>query len=208
MFLYRVPPFVQWVFPKYVWHTDRSKKNVHLTFDDGPVEGITDYVLDLLLNRNMKATFFMVGDNIVKNPSLARRVVAEGHQVGNHTYNHLNGRYSSLKKYVDNVAQCKRTISDKLGVETDLFRPPYGRMSRLQREQLSKDHRIIMWEILSGDFIPGKSKSKALKKISEKTQNGSIILFHDQNKTADFVKEVLPKYLDFLQGRDFKTKLL
>lgn len=208
MFFYRVPTFVQWIYPSYVWHTDRSETNIHLTFDDGPVDGITDYVLDLLLERNMKATFFMVGNNIVKNLPLARRVVSEGHQVGNHTFNHLNGRYSTPGKYFDNVVQCQRTIGAELGVETDLFRPPYGRMSRLQREQLSKDYRIIMWEILSGDFIPGKCKTASLKKISQKTQNGSIILFHDQQKTAEFVKEVLPKYLDFLEARNFKTKLL
>ncbi|HSI78591.1 MAG TPA: polysaccharide deacetylase family protein [Lunatimonas sp.] len=208
MFLYRVPTLVKWIYPKYVWHLDRSEPNVYLTFDDGPVEGITDFVLDLLLERNMKATFFMVGDNILKYLPLARRIVSEGHQVGNHTFNHLNGWNTSPEKYLENVAHCQRTIEDHLGVSTDLFRPPYGRMSHLQRKQLCKEYRIIMWEILSGDFIPGKRVAGTLKKISQKTKNGSIILFHDQQKTAKFVKRILPGYLDFLEKMEFKSDLI
>ncbi len=208
MFLYRVPTFVQWIYPKYVWHMGRGHKNVYLTFDDGPVAGITDFVLDLLLERNMKATFFMVGDNVVKHLPLARRIVGEGHQVGNHTFNHLNGRHTSAEKYIDNISQCQRSIEEHLGINTKLFRPPYGRMTLKQREQLYKEYRIIMWEILAGDFIPGTCEVESLKKISHKTQNGSIVLFHDQLKTAEFVKGVLPGYLDFLESRDFKTELL
>ncbi|WP_158860143.1 polysaccharide deacetylase family protein [Lunatibacter salilacus] len=208
MFLYRVPTLVQWIYPRYVWHMDRSEPKVYLTFDDGPVDGITDFVLDLLLERNMKATFFMVGDNILKYLPLARRIVSEGHQVGNHTFNHLNGWNTSPEKYLENVAQCQRTIEDHLGVNTDLFRPPYGRMSQLQRKHLCKEYRIVMWEILSGDFITGKNVAGTLKKISKKTQNGSIILFHDQQKTAKFVKRILPGYLDFLEKMDFKSDLL
>lgn len=208
MFLYRVPTFVQWIYPGYVWHMDRSEQTVYLTFDDGPVVGITDFVLDVLSEMNVKATFFMVGDNVLKNLSLARRIITEGHQVGNHTFNHLNGRSTSLKRYLENVAQCQRVIEDHLGVKTDLFRPPYGRLSKHQRMQLSKSYRIFMWEILAGDFVTGISESKSLKKISQKTQNGSIILFHDQQKTAEFVKGVLPGYLNFLEGARFKTEPL
>lgn len=208
MFFYRVPPFVKWIYPTYIWHMDRSKPNVYLTFDDGPVAGITDFVLDLLLERNMKATFFMVGDNILKHLPLARRIISEGHQVGNHTFNHLNGWNTSHKRYLENVAKCQRTISDQLGVTPDLFRPPYGRTSRLQRKELGHEYRIFMWDILVGDFIPKREVTKTLEKISQKTQNGSIILFHDQQKTAEFVKRILPGYLDFLDSRDFKTDLL
>ena len=208
MFLYRVPTFVQWIFPRYVWHMDRKNACVYLSFDDGPVAGITEFVLDLLLERNMKATFFMVGDNILKDLPLARRVVAEGHQVGNHTFNHLNGRQTSLKKYLANVAQCERVIEDQLGISTRLFRPPYGRLTRQQQNYLYQDYRIIMWEILSGDFIPEINEMNSLKKISQKTQNGSILLFHDQLKTAGFVKRVLPGYLDFLVRSGLKTGFL
>ena len=208
MFLYRVPTFVQWIFPRYVWHMDRKNARVYLSFDDGPVAGITEFVLDLLLERNMKATFFMVGDNILKDLPLARRVVAEGHQVGNHTFNHLNGRQTSLKKYLANVAQCERVIEDQLGISTRLFRPPYGRLTRQQQYYLYQDYRIIMWEILSGDFIPEINEMNSLKKISQKTQNGSILLFHDQLKTAGFVKRVLPGYLDFLVRSGLKTGFL
>lgn len=208
MFLHRVPAFVQWIYPKYVWHMDRSEPKVYLTFDDGPVTGITDFVLDLLLERNMKATFFMVGDNILKHLPLARRIVSEGHQVGNHTFNHLNGWNTSPKKYLENVAQCQQTIKDQLGVTTNLFRPPYGRTSRLQRKELGIGYRIIMWDILAGDFIPDKEVGTTLEKISKISQNGSIVLFHDQQKTARFVKRILPGYLDFLDSRNFKTDLL
>lgn len=208
MFLYRVPTFVQWMFPRYVWHMDRKNALVYLSFDDGPVAGITEFVLDLLLERNMKATFFMVGDNILKDLPLARRVVAEGHQVGNHTFNHLNGRQTSLKKYLVNVAQCERVIEDQLGISTRLFRPPYGRLTRLQQHHLHQEYKIIMWEILSGDFIPEINEMNSLREISQKTQNGSILLFHDQLKTAGFVKRVLPGYLDFLVRTGLKTGIL
>lgn len=208
MFLYRVPAFLQWIYPQYVWHMGRKDPKVFLTFDDGPVEGVTEFVLDLLLERNMKATFFMVGDNISKHLPLARRVIAEGHQVGNHTFNHLNGRRTSLEKYMENIFQCERAIEDHLGVKTLLFRPPYGRMTRQQRINVHSHYRIIMWEILSGDFVPGLHETNSLKRISKNTQNGSILLFHDQLKTARFVKRILPGYLDFLCRSGFKTEVL
>jgi peptidoglycan-N-acetylglucosamine deacetylase len=208
MFLYRVPQLIQWIYPRYVWHMDRKDSTVYLTFDDGPVEGITAFVLDLLSERNMKATFFMVGDNILKQLPLARRVIAEGHQVGNHTFNHLNGRQTKLEKYLENVKQCDRVFEDYLGVRSCLFRPPYGRMTFQQANCLQRNYQIVMWEILSGDFIPGLEEEKSLKAISRKTRNGSILLFHDQEKTSAFVKRVLPGYLDFLVLSGFKTGVL
>nr|MBI1229175.1 polysaccharide deacetylase family protein [Cytophagales bacterium] len=208
MFFYRVPAVVQWMYPGRVWHLDRKSSKVYLTFDDGPVDGVTDFILDQLSERNMKGTFFMVGENIVRNPSLARRVLNEGHRIGNHTFNHLNGRRTTAKEYLRNVTRCTLALEDQLGISTDLFRPPYGRITPQQGRSLTPQYKVIMWEVLAGDFIAGIDEVRSLRKITESTQNGSILLFHDQLKTAGFIKRVLPSYLDFLVESGFQTGIV
>ncbi|UCS93534.1 polysaccharide deacetylase family protein [Echinicola marina] len=208
MMIHFVPKPVKWLFPKYVWNKSRAKKEVYLTFDDGPVPSITPFVLDELKKRGMHATFFMVGDNICKSPDLARRVIAEGHQIGNHTYNHLNGAKEGHDSYINNLQKCQQTIKAILGIDTCLFRPPYGRLSGNLSKSISKDFQIIMWEVLSGDFIQGIRSEQCLQKTIKYTKSGSIILFHDQEKTEKIINEVLPPYLDYLKSNGFKTALL
>ncbi len=208
MLIHHVPSFVQGLFPKYVWHKSRQEKAVYLTFDDGPVPGVTDFVLEELAKRQMLATFFMVGDNVVRHPSLAIKVKEQGHQIGNHTHNHLNGNLFPTQEYLDNVEKCQSTINEVLDVRTTLFRAPYGRMKKDQRKSIAQTHRIIMWDVISGDYDIRQRPEQCLAKIKQYTCNGSIILFHDQKKTERIIFSVLPAYLDFIQRQGYHTNLL
>lgn len=208
MLFHHVPWLVQCLFPRYVWHKSRKEKTIYLTFDDGPVPGVTDFVLEQLALRGMKATFFMVGDNVVKHTELALRVKAEGHQIGNHTYNHLNGRHFSTEEYLENVGKCQSVITQSLDTAPLLFRPPYGRMKVAQIKAISETHQIIMWDVVSGDYDPRQNAERCLAKVKQYTRNGSIILFHDQMKTQKILLTVLPDFLDFIQGQGYRTALL
>lgn len=202
-----MPAYVQLFFPG-VWHGERDGSKVYLSFDDGPVPGITDFVLDQLALRGMKATFFMVGENVSKNPELARRVRSEGHGIGNHTYNHLNARKVSTACYLDDIEKCQRELFDKLGVDTKLFRPPYGRLRYGQSSIIQKSYKLVYWEVISGDYKLTLSPDEILVNVSKKTRTGSIVLFHDQEKTSGKVKLILPRFLDFLVEKGFQTEKL
>ena len=181
---------------------------VYLTFDDGPVPGITDFVLNELAKRNQKATFFMVGDNVRKHTSLATEVLQNGHQIGNHTYHHLHGLKTSKKVYLENVKACDRILEEKLGKSTLLFRPPYGMISPWHAGELQKVKEIVMWTLLTGDYDRSISPQVVLNDSKRMTSEASIIVFHDQQKTDGHLQRILPGYLDFLEGEGFKTGIL
>lgn len=205
---HRVPGWIQRFFPQRKWEGIGENKQVYLTFDDGPVPGITDFVLSELAKRNQQATFFMVGDNVRKHSSLAQEVVKAGHQIGNHTYNHLHGFKTFTKAYLENVKVCDQIFEEKLGLSTPLFRPPYGMMSPWQAEVLQKEKEIVMWTLLTGDYDRSVSPQVVLKYSKKKTSERSIIVFHDQQKTDGHLQKILPGYLDFLEGEGFKTGIL
>ncbi|MCC5936394.1 MAG: polysaccharide deacetylase family protein [Lunatimonas sp.] len=208
MHLFRIPSWLQSIYPGVVWHGNREGRQVYLTFDDGPVPGITDFVLEELTKRGMGATFFMVGENVSRHPELAREVVASGHAVGNHTYHHLNGRNTTFDAYMLDVALCQAEISQCLGIVPTMFRPPYGRMKAKQRHALRSMYRVVLWEILAGDYVERLPAALISKEIQAKTRPGSIVLFHDQQKTAAKIKKVLPDFLAFLDGEGFHATSL
>ena len=187
---------------------EEGQQNVFLTFDDGPVPGVTDYVLDALGSKDMKATFFMVGDNIKKYPDLAKRVMEEGHSIGNHTFNHLNGWKTRLEDYIDNVNRCNAIIAETLGFAPQLFRPPYGLLTTGQAKKVLESLDIVMWNVLSGDYQKGISSQQVFNKTCKYSRSGSIVLFHDQQKTKDIIPKVLPDYLAFLESRNLKSRSL
>lgn len=208
MRFYQLPFFLPILYPNRLWKGPTAERKISLTFDDGPVPGITDWVLEELENRSMKATFFMVGDNVRKHPALAQTVVESGHQLGNHTYHHLSGWKVSTQTYLDDVASCDAILADTVGEIPRFFRPPYGWMSPGQAKGLGPAKKIVMWNLLSYDFDPDLSSEILIRACTSKTTPGTIVVFHDQQKTKEQLRKVLPEYLDFLVGEGYTTQLL
>lgn len=208
MRVYRIPFFLPFLYPNRLWSGLASERKISLTFDDGPVPGITDWVLEELGKRGMKATFFMVGDNVRKHPALAQSVLAAGHQLGNHTYHHLSGWKTYTQTYLDDVASCDAILADTVGETPRFFRPPYGWMSPGQAKGLVPAKKIVMWNLLSYDFDPDLSSEILIRASTSRTAPGTIVVFHDQQKTKTQLMRVLPQYLDFLVGEGYTTQLL
>ena len=193
--------FLPYVYNKSIWRKEKKKNNIYLTFDDGPIPELTPWVLDILKERNIKATFFCVGENIVKHPEIFERIKNEGHAVGNHTHNHLKGWTTSDEAYLQNVQTCQELT------QTDLFRPPYGRATRSQLRHLAKTHRIIMWDVLTGDYDSTISPDQVYRNAVDYVRDGSIIVFHDNIKAKENLQYALPKSLDELLARGFRFDL-
>ncbi len=208
MYLHFTPKIIQWLYPELLWHFPRDQKKIYLTFDDGPVPEATDFVLETLEAYNAKATFFCVGENVQKHTSIFNRVVDRGHQIGNHTHNHLNGRKVKNSNYMDNVAKCEEVFSDHLENPVKLFRPPYGRIRNSQIRQLTPKQKIVMWDVLSGDFDLSLPKEVCLSKSISHTKNGSVIVFHDSLKTITTLRYVLPKYLEHFENLGYSFDVI
>jgi len=191
MYTVRSPIFLRWLYPTLTWHRSRAKKRIFLTFDDGPIPDVTPFVINTLKNYDIKATFFCVGENIKKHPDLFDCLVENGHRIGNHTYNHLNGWQTPDDIYLQNIAQCQQLI------HTDLFRPPYGRGRRSQYKRLHETHEIIMWDVLSGDFDTNLTPARCLRNVVTHARNGSIVVFHDNIKAAPRITYALPRAIEY-----------
>ncbi|MDT0555269.1 polysaccharide deacetylase family protein [Patiriisocius hiemis] len=193
----KTPKFFKWIYPKRIWAFSNTEKP-HLTFDDGPIPEVTPWVLDELKKHNVKATFFCIGENIAKHPEIFKRIIVEGHQIGNHTYNHLNGWKTDTDKYLENVVKCETEIQKHTSKNyTKLFRPPYGKLSFKQAKLiLLEGYKILMWSTLSGDFDTSISKEKCLENTLSGLKNGRIIIFHDSLKAEKNLRYVLPKVLE------------
>ncbi len=198
MYLVKTPQFIQKLFPNFTWRVPTDEKVIHLTFDDGPIPEVTPWVLDLLAQHNAKATFFCVGDNVRKHPDVLEMVKRAGHAIGNHTYNHLNGWLTDNVQYFLNVRRCAHEL------RSSLFRPPYGRMKPRQGEFLQRHYRIVMWDVLSGDFDPEISAEQCLDNVLSNAKKGSIIVFHDSLKAWEKLQHVLPKVLAHFSEKGFR----
>ena len=159
-----------------VWSIKTTKKEVFLTFDDGPIPEVTPWVLETLKQYDAKATFFCVGDNVKKHPDIYRMIVDQGHKVGNHTMNHLNGWTNFNKTYFENIEKCNALI------HSNLFRPPYGKIKPSQISHLKNDYRIIMWDVLTKDYDASVTGEYCFEKVKKNCKPGSIIVFHDSIK--------------------------
>jgi peptidoglycan/xylan/chitin deacetylase (PgdA/CDA1 family) len=206
--VHRVPFFLPWLYPNLVWRIPTTKKEIFLTFDDGPIPGPTDFVLETLKKYSSKATFFCIGDNVRKHPEVFWKIVDEGHVIGNHTFNHLKGWSTSVRKYIDNVNQCDgELLSSRLEARgLKLFRPPYGRITRKQINALS-EYKIIMWDVLSMDYNKNISTAACLQNSIRATRSGSIVVFHDSLKAEQNMTYALPRFIEHFkeQGYEFKS---
>ena len=192
------------IYPEFIWRIPNEKKEIYLTFDDGPIPEITEYVLEELNKYQAKATFFCIGANIEKHPNIFQQVINQGHTVGNHTFNHLRGWDTENEEYFENFQQCESLIQNP----KKLFRPPYGRIKRSQSKEIIKTHKIIMWDVLSGDYDQSLSQERVLNKSIKHTEEGSIVLFHDSIKASKNMMFTLPRYLAHFSEQGFTFKSL
>jgi len=193
LYLVKTPWLLKQLYPNLLWNNARDSRRIYVTFDDGPIPIVTPFVLNILKEHKAKATFFCIGDNINKHPDIFEQVKNAGHAIGNHTFNHLKGWKTDNKTYLDNFLK-----ADEL-VGSNLFRPPYGRIKRSQIKLLREakpDLKIVMWDVLSGDFDINLSPEDCLKNVLKHTQPGSIIVFHDSLKAFDRLEYVLPKAME------------
>lgn len=202
MYLIKTPQFIQNLFPNFTWRIPTEEKVLYLTFDDGPIPEVTPWVMEQLEKFRAKATFFCVGDNIRKYPNVFEQVLAAGHAVGNHTFNHLNGWATENIPYFHNVRHGASMVHSML------FRPPYGHLKPKQAQFLQRHYRIVMWDVLSGDFDPAISGEQCLHNVVDNAQRGSIIVFHDSIKAEEKLRYTLPLVLEHFAERGYRFEAL
>lgn len=200
MRLYKTPRFFRWIFPNKTWGFSRFENKVYLTFDDGPDLSATPWILDLLAENSIKASFFCVGANVLRNPQVYKRIIDEGHTVGNHSMKHEKGVNTRLKEYLASVDQTSELINSQL------FRPPYGRMTLSQTKILKKKYKIIMWSWLSYDFDSTIPVEMILENAKKQIKAGDILVLHDNPKTFDRLKKLLPELIQIIQNKGLEFK--
>lgn len=180
-----------------IWSVKTDKKEVFLTFDDGPIPVVTPWVVETLGKYNAKATFFCVGDNVKKNQDVYKLILDKGHKIGNHTMNHLNGWTNFNKTYFENIEKCDNLI------HSNLFRPPYGKIKPTQINYLKKKYKIIMWDVLTKDYDESLAGEDCFEKVHKNCKPGSIVVFHDSLKAEKRLRIALPKTLDYLSKEGY-----
>lgn len=198
----KTPGILKSLYKSCIWNFSPAVPAVYLTFDDGPHPKATPFVLEQLKKYGAKATFFCIGKNVVEQPEIYQQILLDGHSVGNHTHNHLNGWKTATDKYVANIKEAAQYI------RSNLFRPPYGRISPFQIKELKKDYRIIMWDVLSGDFDTEITGETCLQNVVFKLQPGSIVVFHDSEKAWDRMSYALPRILEHCKRQGWEVKAI
>jgi len=200
MYLITMPWWLKMFYPLLTWQIKTDEKVIYLTFDDGPHKTATPFVLNILKKYNAKATFFCIGKNVQLHSEIYERIINEGHSVGNHTFNHLNGWKVNDENYLSDIKNASSVI------HSNLFRPPYGRIKKSQIKILQAEYKIIMWSVLSGDFDVNLSPQKCLNNVMRNTESGSIIVFHDSAKALEKLQFALPKVLEHFSQKGYVFK--
>jgi peptidoglycan/xylan/chitin deacetylase (PgdA/CDA1 family) len=191
-YLVKFPRWLRWIYPGCIWEIPGEDKRLYLTFDDGPHPEVTGFVLDELKKFGAKASFFCIGKNVKAYPEVYKRIIAEGHTVGNHTYSHERSLQKNDRAFMEDIEKAKGFI------DSNLFRPPYGKISRFQLRLLRSERfrlRTVMWTVLSGDFDSTITSKQCLNNILLYATAGSIIVMHDSEKCRQKIQEVLPHVL-------------
>lgn len=196
--LVKTPKFVRVLFPSIVWRKENSENNIWLTFDDGPSKKTTPFILKILKEEQIKATFFLVGAQIKKHPDLVKKIINDGHTVANHSYSHKNGWLSNSKSYLDDIEKCQTLLP-----KNKLFRPPYGKISPTQIKRLKKKYQIILWDVLSWDFAKKITSKQIKKNVLENTSSGSIIVFHNNEQSLKNLSPILKEIIQKLKNKGF-----
>lgn len=201
MFIEQPAKWLRWLYPNALWRMDKNDHSVYLTFDDGPIPESTPFILETLRRYNAKATFFMVGENVLRYHDLYNQIVAEGHQVGNHTFNHIGSFKHWTLTYALNIQQANDLI------KAHLFRPPHGWMRHSVYWWFQRRYKIVMWDLVTRDYSKWLTADDVVRNVKRYTRNGSIITFHDSLESIDKLKTALPEALEWLQeqGYEFKT---
>ena len=201
IYIIKIPKWIKNIYHRCVWQIETTEKILYLSFDDGPHPVATNFVLDTLKDYGAKATFFCIGDNVAEHPALYNTIIEQGHAVGNHTYDHLNGWQTDNDRYFKNIEQAEKLIA------STLFRPPYGKITFKQIKYLmakKQAFKIIMWSVISADFDENISREKCLKNVLENVESGSIIVFHDSEKAFDNMSFALPKVLEHFAALGYR----
>ena len=203
----KTPGWLKKIYDSYIWSIPGSDKILYLTFDDGPHPEATPFVLKELKKYNVLATFFCIGKNVVSYPGIYKQILQEGHSIGNHTYNHLNGWKTNNDDYLKDIALAADEI------DSYLFRPPYGRITSFQAKNLKpvmkgKEPKVIMWDVLSGDFDTACSPQQCLTNVLFASVPGSIIVFHDSEKAFSRLEYALPRVLQYFSKKGYLFKPL
>ena len=193
--------FLRWLYPRATWRMDRHEKAVYLTFDDGPIPEATPFILEVLAKYDIKATFFMVGDNVRKYPEVFRQVVEAGHRIGNLTFNHIGGFKHTISSYSDNAEKANEYL------HTNLFRPPHGWMRWDQYAWLGRKYRIVMWDLVTRDYSKWMTAEGVVNNVKRYARNGSIITFHDSLKSIDKLRTALPESIEWLKSQGYEFKV-
>lgn len=201
MFIEQPAKFLRWLYPSAIWRMNPKEKAVYITFDDGPIPESTPWLIETLEKYNVKATFFMVGDNVRKYPELFELIKSKGHRLGNHTFNHIGGLKVWSWQYLWNANK-----ADKL-IHTNLFRPPHGWMKPLQYLRLRKHYTVIMWDLVTRDYSRLLTADDVFENVRKYARNGSIITFHDSLKSIDKLKTALPQSLEWLRDQGYEFKI-
>ncbi|CCH53839.1 polysaccharide deacetylase [Fibrisoma limi BUZ 3] len=202
-FLHKANFLLRTVYPEFWWKVDDdTEPTIYLTFDDGPIPDVTEFVLEQLDKYAAQATFFCIGDNVRKHHDVFYYVIEAGHMIGNHTFNHLNGWKTEDELYLENIQLCQ----EQIGFDTGLFRPPYGRIKKSQAAALLDTHAVVMWDVLTGDFDQTLSPEVCLRKTLQYTEPGSIVVFHDSLKAWPTMRYVLPRTLAYFAERGYSFR--
>ncbi|HTE07283.1 MAG TPA: polysaccharide deacetylase family protein [Flavitalea sp.] len=209
-YVVKTPSLAKKLFPGCTWNMPRNDTVIYLTFDDGPHPSATGYVLDTLKQFDAKATFFCIGKNVAAHPGVYKRILSEGHRIGNHTNDHLDGWKTPDKEYIRNINEAAKYIDSRL------FRPPYGKISRFQirlltaaeKARQTSVYKVVMWDVLSADFDLGISAEKCAANVTRNAGPGSIVVFHDSEKAFPRMEKALPEVLKFFINRGFRFETI
>lgn len=202
MLIEQLPYFLRGLYFGATWRKNYHENVIYLTFDDGPIPEVTPWVLDILDQYQIKATFFCVGENVMRYPDLYQEIIRRGHRTGNHTFNHMRGFFTNTQMYMENAEKASGYI------DSDLFRPPHGEMRLSQYRNLRKKYRVVLWDVITRDYNQKLPKEKVLNIVKRYARNGSLIVFHDSLKAEKNMRYAMPKSIEYLLEKGYQFKSL